>query len=175
MAATVLTGGRGEEREPAGSRRYKEGDPPIGRLAFPGLGIGAGLGGFEVLDAVAEEALLGEFFDEDDLAGDEDGGLAFLVRDGDLDEGLDVILFGAFETQAALGHVLAGDDVFAAIGMTDAGGVADFDARMLAAVDAREGRIVGSGRRHGKDGGVRLAAVLWGNSGRGGSGGFRRG
>ena len=131
------------------------------------------------MDAVAEEALLGEFFDEDDLAGDEDGGLAFLVGDGDLDEGLGVILFGAFETQAALGHVLAGDDVFAAIGMTDASGVADFDARMLAAVDARECRFVGSGRRQGEDGGVRLPAVVRRNPSwlrvNSGSGGFRRG
>src|SRR6266403_1091661 len=110
-----------------------------------GLEIVAGPGGFEVLDAVAEEALLGEFFDEDDLAGDEDGGLSFLVRDGDFDEGLDVILFGAFEAQAALGHVLTGDDVFATIGMTDASGVADFDARMFAAIDAREGRVFRSG------------------------------
>jgi hypothetical protein len=144
------------------------------------------------LDAVAEEALLGEFFDEDDLGGDEDGGLAFLVGGGDVDEGLDVILLGAFEAQAAFGHVLAGDDVFAAIGMTDASGVADFDAGMLAAVDAREGGVFGSGRRQGEDGGARLAAVLpsflrasrgsRGNSGspsrlrvNGGSRGFRRG
>jgi hypothetical protein len=35
------------------------------------------------LDAAAEEALLGEVFDEDDLGGDEDGGLAGVVRDGD--------------------------------------------------------------------------------------------
>jgi len=131
------------------------------------------------LDAVAEEALLGEFFDEDDLAGDEDGGLAFLVRDGDLNEGLGVILFGAFEAQAALGHVLTGDDVFAAIGMTDAGGVADFDARMLAAVGAREGGFIGSGGRQGEDGGVRLPSVVRRNPSwlrvNSGSGGFRRG
>ena len=127
------------------------------------------------MDAVAEEALLGEFFDEDDEAGDEDGRLALLVGDRDIDEGLGVILFGAFEAQAAFGHVLASDDVFAAIGMTDASGVADFDARMLAPIDAREGRFIGSGRRHGEDGGVRLAAVLWRDSGRRGSEGFRRG
>ena len=127
------------------------------------------------MDAVAEEALLGKFFDEDDLAGDEDGGLAFLVGDGDFDEGLGVILFRAFEAQAAFGHVLAGDDVFAAIGMTDASGVADFDARMLTAIDAREGRFVRSGRSHGEDGRARLSAFLRGNGGRGGSSGFRRG
>jgi hypothetical protein len=124
------------------------------------LEVVAGLGGFEVLDAVAEQALLGEYFDEDDLAGDEDGGLAFLVRDGDFDEGLGVILFGAFEAQAAFGHVLAGDDVFAAIGITDAGGVADFDARVFAAIDAREGGVFRSGRSHGEDGGARLPAVV---------------
>jgi hypothetical protein len=113
------------------------------------------------LDAVAEEALLGEFFDEDDEAGDEDGGLAFLVGDGDFDKGLGVILLGAFEAQAAFGHVLAGDDVFAAIGMADASGVADFDARVLAAVDAREGGIIGScGRRQGEDSGA-IFGLRW--------------
>ena len=127
------------------------------------------------MDAVAEEALLGEFFDEDDQAGDEDGGLAFLVGDGDFDEGLGVILFGAFEAQAAFGHVLASDDVFAAIGMADTSGVADFDARVFAAVDAREGGVFGSGKSHSEDGGARLPAVVRGNSGRGGSSGFRRG
>jgi hypothetical protein len=112
------------------------------------------------LDAVAEEALLGEFFDEDDQAGDEDGGLAFLVGDGDFDEGLGVVLLGAFEAEAALGHVLAGDDVFAAIGMADASGVADFDARVLAAVDAREGGVFGSGRSQGEDGGA-IFGLRW--------------
>jgi hypothetical protein len=66
---------------------------------------------------------------------------------------LGVILFGALEAEAAFGHVLAGDDVFAAIGMTDASGVADFDARVFAAIDAREGGVIGSGRRHGENGG----------------------
>ena len=98
------------------------------------------------MDAVAEEALLGELFGEDDLGGDEDGGLAGLIGDGDVDEGLSVIAFGALEAETALGHVLAGDDVFAALGMAYAGGVADFDARMLAAIGARRGgRILWSG------------------------------
>ncbi len=98
------------------------------------------------MDAVAEEALLGELFGEDDLGGDEDGGLAGLIGDGDVDEGLGVIAFGALEAETALGHVLAGDDVFAALGMAYAGGVADFDARMLAAIGARRGgRILWSG------------------------------
>jgi len=115
------------------------------------------------LDAVAEEALLGEFFGEDDLGGDEDGGLAGLIGGGEVDEGLGVIAFGALEAQTALGHVLAGDDVFAALGMAYAGGVADFDARMLAAIGARRGGSIlrsGSGwvwgwRRQGEDGGLR--------------------
>jgi len=89
------------------------------------------------LDAVAEQALLGEFFGEDDLRGDEDGGLAGLIGDGDFDEGLRIIFCTAFEAQAALGHILALDDIIAALGMADASGVADFDARMLAAIDAR--------------------------------------
>jgi hypothetical protein len=135
------------------------------------------------LDAAAEEALLGEFFDEDDLGGDEDGGLAFLVGDGNVDEGLGVVAVATLEAQAAFGHVLADDDVVAALGMTDAGGVADFDARMLAAVGAREGGLIGggggSGRRHGKDGGARLAlrlvAVFGRSNGGGRSIGLRQG
>ncbi len=91
------------------------------------------------MDAVAEQALLGEFFGEDDLGGDEDGGLAWLIGDGDFDERLRIIFCAAFESQAALGHVLAGDDVVAALGVADAGGVADFDSRMLAAIGAKRG------------------------------------
>ena len=106
------------------------------------------------MDAVAEEMLLGEFLDEDDLGGDEDGGLAFFVGDGDFDEGLRVIVRAALEAQAAFGHVLAGDDVFAALGMMDAGRVGDFDARMFAAVDARRGGFFLSGRREGEDSGA---------------------
>jgi hypothetical protein len=80
-----------------------------------------------------------------------------LVGNGDVDEGLGVVAVAALEAQAAFGHVLADDDVVAALGMTDASGVADFDARMLAAVGARERRFFGGGRRHGEDGGARLA------------------
>jgi hypothetical protein len=109
------------------------------------------------LDAAAEEALFGEFFDEDDLGGDEDGGLAGLVGDGDFDEGPYIVLFAAREAQAALGHVLAGDDVVSAVGLTDAGGVVDLDARVLAAIDASGGGIFLKRRRHGDDGGLRLA------------------
>jgi len=109
------------------------------------------------LDAAAEEALLGEFFGEDDLGGNENGGLTGLVGDGDFDESPGVIPLAALEAQAALGHVLALDDVVAALGMADAGGVGDFDARMLAAIGARRGRRGGGffagGRRHGEDGG----------------------
>ena len=122
------------------------------------------------MDAVAEEALLGELLDEDDLGGDEDGGLALLVGDGDIDEGLGVIVFGAFEAQAALGHVLALDDVIAALGMADAGGVSDFDARVFAAIDARRGGFFLSGRRDGEDG-ARFISRL---SARGASTGLRR-
>ncbi len=115
------------------------------------------------MDAVAEEALLGEFFGEDDLGRDEDGGLAGLIGDGDIDEGLRIIFCAAFEAQAAFGHVLAGDDVVAAaLGMADTGRVGDFDARMLAAIGARRGGLVGSGRRHGEDRGLRLALkITW--------------
>jgi len=104
--------------------------------------------------------LLGEFFGEDDLGGDEDGGLAGLIGDGDFDEGLRIIFCAAFEAQAALGHVLALDDVVAALGMADTGRVGDFDARMLAAIGARRGELVGSGRRHGEDGRARLTSRL---------------
>src|SRR5260370_27612300 len=92
----------------------------------------AGPGGFQVLDAVAEEALLGEYFGEDDLGGDEDGGLAGLIGDGDVDEGLGVIAFGALEAETALGHVLALDDVVAALGVADAGGVGNLESGRVA-------------------------------------------
>ena len=122
----------------------------------------AGLGGGEVLDAAAEEALFGEFLGEDDLGGDENSGLALLIGDGDFDERLGVILLAALEAQAALGHVFALNDVVAALRMADAGGVADFDARMLAAVGGRSGGLFGGGTRHGEDGGLRLAfRVIW--------------
>ncbi len=123
------------------------------------------------MDAVAEEALLGKFFDEDDLGGNEDGGLALLIGDGDIDEGLRIIFCAALEAQAALGHVLAGDDVFAPLGMADAGGVIDFDARVFAAIDARRGGFFLSGRRDGEDGGARFISRL---SARGVSTGLRR-
>ena len=124
------------------------------------LEIGAGLGGLEVLDAAAEEALLGEFLGEDDLGGNEDGRLAGLVGDGDLDEGLGVIPLAALETQAALGHVLALDDVIAAPGMADAGRVGDLDAGMLAAIGAWRGGLFASRRSHGEDGSLRLCRKL---------------
>ena len=123
----------------------------------PGLEGVAGLGGEEVLDAAAEEALFGEFLGEDDLGGDEDGGLALLIGDGDFDERLGVIPLSALEAQATLGHVLALDNVIGALGMADTGGVADFDARMLAAVGGRSGGLLGSWRKRGEDGGLRLA------------------
>src|SRR5882762_7663394 len=64
-----------------GERRNGAGWKP----EFPGLGIGAGVGACQVLDAAAVEALLGEFFGEDDLGGNENGGLTGLVGDGDFD------------------------------------------------------------------------------------------
>ncbi len=110
------------------------------------------------MDAAAVEALLGEFFGEDDLGGDENGGLAGLVGDGDFDEGPGVVTLAALEAQAALGHVLALDDVVAALRMADAGGVVHFDAGMLAAVGASGGRgWLRSGARYGEDGGLRFA------------------
>ena len=110
----------------------------------------------EVLDAAAEEALFGEFFDEDDLGGDENGGLAGLVGNGDFDEGLHIVLLAALETEAAFGHVLAGDDVLAALGMADAGGVVDLDAGVFAAIGARSGGFFVNRGRHGEDGRERL-------------------
>ena len=118
----------------------------------------AGLGELEVGDAVAEEALLGEFLDEDDLGGDEDGGLAGCVGNGDFDEGAIVVTLVAFEAQAAFGHVFADDDVIAAVGMVDAGGVTDLDANVLAAIDARMRRFLRG--RNGEDGGSRLTERL---------------
>ena len=111
---------------------------------------GFGFGELEIGDAVAEELLLGEFLGEDDLGGDEEGGLAGQVGNGDFDEGAVVVALGAFEAQAAARHVLAGDDVVAALGMADASGIADFDAGVLAAIDLGHIRL-GRGR-HGENG-----------------------
>ena len=158
---------RREETKPARSRRYK------GRRR--GLETVAGLGGFEVLDAAAEEGLFGEGFDEDDLGGDEDGGLIVFVGNGDFDEGVHIVLLAALEAQAALGHVLADDDVVSALGLTDAGGVVDLDARVLAAIDASGGRIFLNRRRHGDDGGSRLAGKVPGKAGRIGTRGVKVG
>lgn len=47
----------------------------------------------------------------------------------------------AFEAQAAFGHVLALDDFIATLGMADTGGIVDLDARMLAAIGGRGGRL----------------------------------
>jgi hypothetical protein len=107
----------------------------------------AELGGGEVLDAAAEEALLGEFFGEDDLGGNENGRLAGLVGDGDFDESLSVVALAALETKAALGHVLALDDVIGTPREADTGGVGDFDAGVLAAIDAWRGGFFGGRRR----------------------------
>ena len=112
------------------------------------------------MDAAAEEGLFGELLDEDDLGGDENGGLAGLVGNGDFDEGLYIILLAALETEAALGHVLALDDVIAAPGMADAGGVADLDAGVFAAIGARRGGFFVNRRRHGEDGRSRIPLRL---------------
>ena len=132
------------------------------------------------MDAAAEEALLGEFFGEDDLGGDEDGGLAWLVRDGDFDERLGVVALAALETQAALGHVLALDDVIGAPGNTNAGGVVDFDARMLAAIDAQRSGFFAGERRRCEDSSLRFALGItaklhWRIPGKIGAGGLKVG
>jgi hypothetical protein len=126
------------------------------------------VGGFaelEVGDAVAEELLLGEFLEEDDL-----GGLAGCIGNGDFDEGAVVVTFAAFEAQGAARHVLAGDDVVATLGMADAGEAADFDARVLAAIDL--GRIRLERRRQGEDRRAPLPGRV--NRGLGRSGGLRQ-
>ncbi len=91
--------------------------------------------------------MFGELGDEDDLGGNEDGGLARVIGNGDFDEGSREITLAAFEAQAAAGHVLAlGDVVTLEAGTMDAGGVVDFDARVLAAIDRGH---AGFFRRHG--------------------------
>jgi len=105
------------------------------------------------LDAAAVEALLGKLFDEDDLGRNENGGLAGLVGGGDFDERLRVVRFAAFEAQAAFGHVLALDDLIAALWMADTGGVVDLDAGVFAAIDARGGGLLWCGQgEHGRSG-----------------------
>lgn len=80
--------------------------------------------------------LLGKLFHENDLRGNENRGLARLIRRGDFNQRLRVILLAAFEAQAALGHVFAKNDVIASLRVAHARGVADLDAGMLAAFDA---------------------------------------
>src|SRR5260370_21817469 len=111
----------------------------------------AGFAGLDVLDAAAEEALFGEFFDEDNLAGNENGGLAGCVRNGNFDEALCRVLLAALEAQAGFGHVLAGDDVVSALGVANAGRVGDFDAGMLAALGAGGGGLLQNLRGKGED------------------------
>ena len=106
------------------------------------------------MDAAAEEALLGKFLDKNDFCGDEDGGLAVLVGHSDFDEGLFIVGLAAGEADSALGHVLAGDDIVATCLMADAGGVIDFDARVLAAIDS--GRVWFFRGGHGEDRRFRL-------------------
>ena len=121
------------------------------------------------MDAAAIEALLGKLFDKDDLAGNENGGLAGLVRSSDFDEGLGVVRLVAFEAQAAFGHVLALDDFIATLGMADAGGIVDLHTRMLAAIGGRGGGLFRL--RQGEHGGSGLA----GQAGAGGINGGLRG
>ncbi len=124
------------------------------------------------MDAVAVEALLGKLLDKNDLRGDEDGGLALLVGNRDFDEGLGIVVFVALEAQTALGHVFADDHVIAAVGMADAGRIFDFDARVLAAIGAREGRLF-RGRESKNSGALR---GQWGKGfGMKGNGGVERG
>ena len=127
------------------------GTPPLqGKTHELEVVAGFGFGELEVGDAVAEELLLGKLLGEDDLGRDEEGGLAGCVGNGDFDEGAFVVALAAFEAQAAAGYILAGGDVVAALGMADAGGVTDLDARVLAAIDA--GCIRLGRRRQGENG-----------------------
>src|SRR5260370_31195152 len=131
----------------------------------------AGLDGFKVLDSVAEELLLGKLFNEDDLGGHEDRRLAGLIGHGDFDERLRVVLSAAFEAQAALGHVLAKDYVITLLGMANASGVCDFDARMLAPLSPGAGRFLRS--RQSQDGAALLLARIGTSRVRGRTSGWR--
>ena len=86
-----------------------------------------GLRGLEVLHAVAIELLFGELLNKDNLRGNEDRRLPLLVRNSDIDERPDVVVFAALEAQATFGHIFADDDVIAALGMADAGVVSDLE------------------------------------------------
>ena len=150
-------------QKPVQSVRHKSKMPPPDLVGInfgtalrkaEGLEVVAGFGELEVGDAVAEELLLGEFLDEDDLGGDEDGGLAGCVGNGDFDESAIVVTLVALEAEAAAGHVFADDDVIAALRVADASGIVDLDARVLAAIDA--GRFLLLRGRHGEDGHTRL-------------------
>src|SRR5207245_11462777 len=117
----------------------------------------AGFSGLEVLDAVAEELLLEKLFDKDNLGGHEDGRLAGLVGHRDFDQRLQIVLLAALEAQAALGHVLAEEDFITLLGMANASGVCDFDARVLAAFGGGTGGFLRS--RQSEDGSGRTVRV----------------
>lgn len=110
------------------------------------------------MDPVAEELLLGKLFDENDLGGHEDGGLAGLVGHGDFDERLRTVPLAAFEAQAALGHVLAEDHFITLLGMANASRVSDFDARVLAALGGGTGGFLRS--RQSENGAERFLEML---------------
>lgn len=111
------------------------------------------------MHAVAEELLLGELFDVDDLCRDENGGLTGLVRHSNFDESLRKVLLAALEAQASFGHVFAENDVVAvALRMTDAGGVVDLDTRVLATIHAGSGGSFR--RRRSENGGAWLLVKL---------------
>lgn len=128
-----------------GNSCAKSDQPNVPFLVLEGVAV---LDGFEVLHAVAEKLLLGEFLDKDDLRGHKDRGLAGLIRRGDFDERQRMILPAAFEAQAAFGHILAKDGLLSVGGMANAAGIVDFHARMLAAVDGGRGGFFR--RRHRK-------------------------
>src|SRR5579859_412469 len=85
-------------------------------------------------DAVAEEAQSGKLFDAADLRGNENGGLAGRVRNGDFNRRTFGILFAAAEAEAALGDVVALDDFFVRVIQADTSGETDAGADMASAI-----------------------------------------
>ena len=85
-------------------------------------------------DAVTEEAEGGKFFDAADLRGNENGGLAGRVRDGDFNRRTYGILFAAAEAEAAFGNVVALDDFFVRVIQADTSGEIDAGADVAPAI-----------------------------------------
>jgi hypothetical protein len=98
-----------------------------------------GTGGAAVGDPALILLVFGDFDDPGDLRRNIDGIGARRVRDSDLDVSPLKILLAAPETQAAFGHVFAGNDVVGEARAANGSFVTDLGARVFTAVVQRCG------------------------------------